>query len=240
MNKSNLKYFQKLKICEEVMLLTTFVLIFDLCNNWVSPVKLATDDRLLVVANLQVAEISFGVEFCNPLVELICLDKLQEDMVNGDRFEVVTVVDELIIFSGELVVEQFMVEVVTEYTEEKVYVLIVTTKYNSFSGELVVEEFMLVVVMAKLLEENEIAMMGEKEKVDMFTVMAMHISCMGELFNPWLEEAKHNSFSGELVVEEFMLVVVVMAKLLAENEIANLGKEKVDVFTVMAKHNSCT
>ena len=140
-----------MKICEEVMLLTTFVLIFDLCNNWVSPVKLATDDRLLVEANLQVAEISFGVEFCNPLVELICLDKLQEDMVNGDRFEVVTVVDELIIFSGELVVEQ----VVTEYTEEKVYVLIVTSKYNSFSGEIVVEEFMLVVVMAKLLEENE-------------------------------------------------------------------------------------
>ena len=48
---------------------------------------------------------------------------------------------------------------------------------------------MLVVVMAKLLAENEIANLG-KEKVDVFTMMAKHNSCMGELFNPWLEEEK--------------------------------------------------
>ena len=48
---------------------------------------------------------------------------------------------------------------------------------------------LVVVVMAKLLAENEIANLG-KEKVDVFTMMAKHNSCMGELFNPWLEEEK--------------------------------------------------
>ena len=78
-------------------------------------------------------------------------------------------------------------------------------KHNSFSGELVVKEFMLVLVMAKFLEDNEIAMLVEVVMVELNSIRY-------ELFNQVLE-----------------LCCVAM-----------VDEEKVKVFTVMAKHNSCT